>query len=185
MAAERDALLVRVVDEVATHGLADRSLRDVARAVGTSHRMLLYHFGSREGMVTAIVASIEAAQRTTLRELAEQADSPAELIRALWEQVSSPELRPFVRLFFELVTHMADGTLTPGDLTTPWLSDSIEVAAALGVDYDPAEVRLGVATIRGLLIDVLTTGELELATESLERFIALLETRGNPAGSGR
>src|SRR5690606_34275015 len=103
MAAERDALLARVIAEVAAHGLADRSLRDLARAVGTSHRMLIYHFGSREGLIKAIVANTEEAQRRTLRELAERSTSPAELVRGLWQRVSSPELRPFVRLFFELV----------------------------------------------------------------------------------
>jgi AcrR family transcriptional regulator len=180
MAAERDALLARVIDEVAAHGLADRSLRDLARAVGTSHRMLIYHFGSREGLVGAIVTSTEEAQRRTLRQLAEQAATPAELIRALWQQVSAPELRPFVRLFFELVTHMSDGAPAASDLTAPWLANSAEAAAALGVDYDPADIRLGVAAVRGLLIDVLTTGELDLATESLERFIGMLEHPGRP-----
>ncbi len=140
--------------------------------------MLIYHFGSREGLIKAIVANTEEAQRRTLRELAERSTSPAELVRGLWQRVSSPELRPFVRLFFELVTHMSDGKPTAGDLTAPWLSVSADVAAAFGSDYDPADIRLGVAAVRGLLIDVLTTGEVGLATESVERFIALLEIRG-------
>ncbi|MEZ5140174.1 MAG: hypothetical protein R2711_15805 [Acidimicrobiales bacterium] len=43
----RRELLDRVLAHVAEQGLSDRSLRDLATAVGTSHRMLLYHFGSR------------------------------------------------------------------------------------------------------------------------------------------
>ena len=62
----RAELLDRVVADVAEHGLTDRSLRDIAAAVGTSHRMLLYHFGSRQGLVAAIVQSVEAAQRQLL-----------------------------------------------------------------------------------------------------------------------
>ena len=43
-------------------------LADVlAAAIGTSHRMLIYHFGSREGLVAAIVASVEAPQESSSR----------------------------------------------------------------------------------------------------------------------
>lgn len=144
--------------------------------------MLLYHFGSREGLVAAIVAAVESAQRTTLRELGGRAGSPAELIRGLWQQVSSEELRPFVRLFFESVTHIARAKSPADDLTTPWLTTTADATAVLGVDYDPAEIRLGVAVVRGLLIDVLATGETGPATESLERFITLLDRIDQESG---
>jgi AcrR family transcriptional regulator len=182
MASERDALLARVLDEVARRGITDRSLRELARAIGTSHRMLLYHFGSRGGLIAAIVGAVEAAQRVTLRELAGQAESPAQLIRDLWHQVSSDELRPFVRLFFESLAYASPGR--GGDqLTSPWLSDTGDVAVQLGVGWDPVDIRLGVATVRGLLIDVLATGDAGPATESLERFIALLEARASRQAS--
>src|SRR5204862_6013267 len=79
----RSVLLDRVVADVAEHGLTNRSLRDIAAAVGTSHRMLLYHFGSREGLVSAIVDAVEAAQRTLLRDLAAETSDPADLVLAL------------------------------------------------------------------------------------------------------
>src|SRR6478609_10415467 len=69
MTSPRDELTRRLVMEVAIHGLGDRSLRDLAAAVGTSHRMLLYHFGSRDGMVTAVVEMVEADQRAVLADL--------------------------------------------------------------------------------------------------------------------
>ena len=62
----RSELLDRIVDEVAQHGIGDRSLRDLAAAVGSSHRMLLYHFGSRAGLVAAIVVEVEARQRSLM-----------------------------------------------------------------------------------------------------------------------
>ncbi|WP_131810861.1 TetR/AcrR family transcriptional regulator, partial [Mycobacterium intracellulare] len=54
----RRQLLDALVTEFATGGIGDRSLRAVADAVGTSHRMLLHHFGSREGMLVAIVEEV-------------------------------------------------------------------------------------------------------------------------------
>lgn len=164
----RSKLLERIMEEVGANGLADRSLRDVAAAVGSSHRMLLFHFGSRSGLVSAIVETVEAAQRELLAELADRVAGPSELVLALWEQVSSAELRPFVRLFFECVA------LTEGQgLTDPWLEVADIVADKLGITLDHTELRMGVALTRGLLIDVLATGDAAEATKSIERFVEI------------
>ncbi len=174
----RSKLLDRIVDEVGRNGLADRSLRGLATAVGSSHRMLIFHFGSRAGLITAIVEAVESAQRDLLAELAEQASSPSELVMLLWERVSSAELRPFVRLFFECVA-LAD----QGDLTDSWIDVAETVADKLGVIVDGTELRLGVAVSRGLLIDVLTTGDATAATRSIERFIEIWDPDNRPSSA--
>ena len=177
----REMLLSRVIDEVAAHGLTDRSLRDLAAAAGTSHRMVLYHFGSRDGLVAAIVEEIEARQRAVMGELAAECTDPAELVRAMWRRVSSPELLPFVRLFFESLA--ATTRARDVSLTTPWLDDGRAVARLLGAPADPVELRLGIAVTRGLLIDVLAGGDVDAATESLERFLELWQA--SPAERGQ
>ena len=48
-------LLEKVTDHVLEHGLIGLSLRPVAAAVGTSDRMLIYHFTSRDALVSAVV----------------------------------------------------------------------------------------------------------------------------------
>ena len=164
----RSTLLLRLLAEVGTNGLADRSLRDIARAIGTSHRMLTYHFGSRAGLVEALVRSVESAQREMLTTLAAKADNPDDLMLALWKQVSSVELRPFVRLFFECVA------LTGGaGLTDPWVALSTGIAEKFGMHDDETSIRLAVAVSRGLLIDVLADGDIEKGTRSIERFVAM------------
>ena len=130
--------------------------------------MLLYHFGSRAGLVSAIVESVESAQRALLAELAPDATGPHDLAMKLWRQVSAPEMLPFVRLFFECVAATGGA-----GLTDPWLDVSADASEAVGQEADPDELRLGVAVTRGLLIDVLATGEAELATRSFERFLEL------------
>src|SRR5262245_62078955 len=59
----RQRLLDAAIDHVAAHGIGDLSLRELAAAIGTSHRMLIYHFGSKEGLLVAIVDEVEARQR--------------------------------------------------------------------------------------------------------------------------
>src|SRR3954466_2229959 len=157
-ASARDQLLARVVAFAAADGIAGRSLREIAQGVGTSHRMLIYHFGSREGLLAAIVASIEAQQRAVLAEISARWDGPLEVRVGLGEQLPRPELLPFVRLFFEVFGLVAQGT--PGteglreSLTGPWLADAAVVSERLGLASGPAEFRLGVAVTRGLLLDL-------------------------------
>jgi AcrR family transcriptional regulator len=171
----RDALLERVVDHVANHGLSDTSLRELSAAVGTSHRMLLYHFGSRDGLVAAIVASMEVRQRSVLEALAAGAESPRSVIERQWALLTQPELRPFVALFFEVLALAVHGR--PGtegflaDLTGPWLDLAERLGAQLGIATSRDELRLGVAVSRGLLIEVLATGDVAGPTRSLERFL--------------
>ena len=100
--AARSELIDRLVEHAASNGLTDTSLRDLAAAVGTSHRMLNYHFGSRAGVVAAVVERIESQQRDALAEIAAEATSTTEIIERQWAQLSDPALAPFIRLFFEV-----------------------------------------------------------------------------------
>lgn len=167
----REALLDRVIAAAMRDGLADRSLRDLAQAADTSHRMLLYHFESRAGLVSAVVERVERAQREAVVEMSADAIDSSDLIRRLWAQVSSDELRPLVRLFFDCVA------ATGGEgLTDPWLELGGHISEKVGEAFETDMLRLGVAVTRGLLIDVLATGDTEPATRSLERFIELWES---------
>jgi AcrR family transcriptional regulator len=51
----REELLDMVLDHVLDHGLIGLTLRPLAAAVGTSDRMLIYHFGNRDALVSAVV----------------------------------------------------------------------------------------------------------------------------------
>src|SRR5262249_4478203 len=62
----RDRLLGAAVRHAMDWGIADLSLRQLAAAIGTSHRMLLYHFGSREGLLIAVTRAVEEQHRTAL-----------------------------------------------------------------------------------------------------------------------
>jgi AcrR family transcriptional regulator len=180
MPSARDELLARVIDYVATNGIIDSSLRELAAGIGTSHRMLIYHFGSREGLVAAIVSRIEEQQRIALDEMASSAQSPTELVRTQWATLTTPELLPFIRLFFEVFAYASRGRQGTEDLlanlTEPWIEVGTQIAARMGIDADEAELRLGVAVSRGLLMEVLAGTPIGAATESLERYLTMWES---------
>src|SRR5262245_580040 len=80
----KQELLDAVAAEVARGGIGDRSLREIGAAVGTSHRMLIHHFGSREGLLTEVVRKVEADQRLFLESL--QLD-PEQALDQMWARV--------------------------------------------------------------------------------------------------
>jgi AcrR family transcriptional regulator len=173
--ARRKELLDALIDAFAGGGIGGRSLRDVAAAVGTSHRMLLHHFGSRDELLLAIVEEVERRQAATLVDLP---DDAAAAFTAMWSDVRRPELRPFERLFFECYARGAQGEepftrLLPAAVDA-WLAD-VEVATAGATDR--ATARLGLAVTRGLLLDLVATGDEDGVDAAAARFGALLRRR--------
>src|SRR5215813_11049905 len=171
----RKRLLAAAVAHALDAGIADLSLRQLAAAIGTSHRMLLYHFGSREGLLVAVTQAVEEQQRAALLE----SDTTTHDARRSWARLSDPGLWPQERLFFELYAYALRGR--PG--TEGFLDGIVEswvapVAAALveagaGERTARADARLGVAVVRGLLLDLLATGDRAGTTAAYERFLQL------------
>jgi len=168
----RRALLDAVIDDAGRNGIGGRSLRDLAAAAGTSHRMLIHHFGSREELLLAVVEEVERRQVATLADL--PAD-PADAVAATWADVRRPELRPFERLFFECYARGAQGEepftrLLPGAIGG-WLDAAVD---ASGGTVDRAQVRLLLAVTRGLLLDLAATDDEQGVDEAAEVFVELL-----------
>ncbi len=86
---------------VLQHGLNGLSLRPLAAALGVSARLPLYHFGSKEGLVTEVLAAVASQQQTLLGSLGAETD-PLARFDALWARLTSPEFMPFLRSLFEV-----------------------------------------------------------------------------------
>ena len=168
----RRELLDALIDAVAAGGIGGRSLREIAQAVGTSHRMLLHYFGSRDELLLAIVEEVERRQAATL------ADLPAtgsEAFAAMWADLRRPELRPFERLFFECYARGAQGE-APFTRLLPAAVDGWLDAVDERTDgrADAGMARLGLAVTRGLLLDLVATGDDAGVDAAADRFAALL-----------
>ena len=153
----RAALLDELIVAFSQGGIGSRSLRDVAAAVGTSHRMLLHHFGSREELLLSIVTEVERRQ---VSRFTEHPRDTRGAVLAMWADVRRPELRPLERLFFECYARAAQGEV-PFDQMVPgavegWLAQ-VEERVPGGANSPMA--RLCLAAIRGLLLDLVATGD--------------------------
>jgi AcrR family transcriptional regulator len=176
----RARLLAAVIGYIQQAGVSDLSLRELAAAIGTSHRMLLYHFGSREGLLVAVVQSVEEAQRAFLADLiSDPRASRTEVMRSMWQRLADPSLWPNERLFFELYAQALQGR--PGtrgmlqDVVDAWVRPMADYARQHNLDVAAAEAdtRLGVAVMRGLLLDLLATGDRAAVDRAFERYLAL------------
>ncbi|MFF1769049.1 TetR/AcrR family transcriptional regulator [Streptomyces sp. NPDC058249] len=178
---DRRAQLVNAaVDYVAAHGIADLSLRGLGAAIGVSHRMLIHYFGSKEHLLLEIVRTSEQRQRDLLSRLSlEPGLSPADAARLLWQQLTDPRLAGQERLFFEICGHALRGRpeATPvlEGLVNDWLEPLVAAEVAAGTDPLVARnrARLGLATVRGLLLDLLATGDRDGVDAAMEDFLRL------------
>ncbi|ANY10361.1 hypothetical protein AFB00_24650 [Pseudonocardia sp. HH130630-07] len=177
--APRDRLVHAAVEHFAEAGVADRSLRAIAAALGTSHRMLIYHFGSREGLLAAVVAAVESGQRETLAALTADPDAePAEVVRRFWTTITADAAR-YGPLFFELSAHAMHGRAHAEPLARtvvePWLEPLAALFRRVGVPPEEAllRARLGLGVARGLLHDALVTGDMAGADAAVGVFIDL------------
>jgi AcrR family transcriptional regulator len=178
----RARLLTATISHLETHGLSDVSLRELARGIGTSHRMLIYHFGSREGLLVAVVKAIEAAQLDALAGLATDANlEPGEAIRTLWARLADPSMWPHERLFFEVYGQALQGRAGAVDLLDDIVESWVRSGAAYWEQYGatPAEARskarLGLAVVRGLLLDLLATGDRQGTDAAIESYIQVVQ----------
>jgi AcrR family transcriptional regulator len=173
-------LLNAVIEHFSTDGLADQSLRHIAAALGTSHRMLIYHFGSKEALLVEVARAVE--ERTMAQFAAVGGTDQAtaeEVIRLMWAHVADPSLADFECLFFALYGRALQGDERMRPLLEEnierWLEANVAVAAAQGVPAETARVhaRLGLAVTRGLLLDLLATGDRAGTDAALDAFARL------------
>jgi AcrR family transcriptional regulator len=176
----RRRLLDAAIDYVAGHGISDLSLRRLADALGTSHRMLIHHFGSKGGLWVAIVREVEARQLAGIGDIAaDPTTSFADATRAWWRHISDPALWPNERLFFEVYGQGLQGRGPAAELldgiVDSWLEPAAAMAVAMGLPEEQATpfARLGIAVTRGLLLDLLATGDREGVDAAMEHWIAL------------
>jgi AcrR family transcriptional regulator len=164
-------LLDRVITYLADAGVGDRSLRQIAAGAGTSHRMLIYHFGTRDGLLVEVVRAVEERQRVALAEL--RAHTPREMALEFWRRLSDPALAPYERLFFELYGAALAGqeSVAPvlDGIVTSWLADESRFAG-----LPLARARMALAFTRGALLDLLASGDRAGVDASVQAFIDLV-----------
>lgn len=111
MAQAKQAMVQAMVAHVLQHGIADASLRPLARAAGTSDRMLIYHFGSKQALIAEILIALTALFGQTLdaQVSASRAASRTECLSQLAPISRSAQMRPVMRVWMQILAAAAAG----------------------------------------------------------------------------
>lgn len=172
----RSKLVERGVDYVCQFGLADLSLRPLAKAIGTSASLLLYHFGSKDELIMEIIKAGRDRQTGMMAALDLDGVSDREATRKIWKVLSSPKWAALWRLFFEVyVLALQDEERFPGFLESAvndWLS-ALAPGAKSAYDYARATVML--AAFRGFILDFAATGDRKRLDCAVDLFIDMYE----------
>jgi AcrR family transcriptional regulator len=170
------------IDYVMQHGFAGASLRPMAKKLGTSARMLVYHFGSREALMREVLMGIREREDAVIRGWFEQHQKRrtppnlAKFLRWYWQRMGAPEARPIALLIFELYAlALRDPAAYPGVLPDPiayWRG--LWHRAGLGARAD-VEATLLLAATRGLLLDVTATGDRVRVSKALRLLANFIE----------
>ncbi|MGB3185088.1 MAG: TetR family transcriptional regulator [Ornithinimicrobium sp.] len=175
----RAQLLGQAVEWFAHHGVGETSLRTLAAGIGTSHRMLNYHFGSREGLLGAVVEAVEQAEQQGLAELLSTTDDPFEAGALFWSRVAD-RAEVFAPLFFELSTHAMHRRPHAEGLRA-WLNSGWTDAITDGyvrAGVDPMRARTlalqSLAMARGLLFEVAVTQDRAAADIAMARWTVMV-----------
>lgn len=166
--ARRAELLDRAVDYVCRNGLAELSLRPLAKAVGSSPRVLLYYFGSKEALVVEIIHRGRARQQAMMAELKPKSRAAGDVARALWREWSKPEWEPLTRLSLEVYTMaLNDPSRFPG-----FLDASINEWLTALRGCTKTEATILIAGFRGFLLDLLATHDRARIDRAVDRWIS-------------
>lgn len=169
---------------VLANGLADVSLRPLATAIGSSPRVLLYLFGSKDGLVRTLLARARADELRMLKQLGNDnaGVSFSQAVARVWEWLADAAHRDLLALWLE---GYARSLTDPGG---PWSGFAAQTVTdwltVLGEFQPPAERRTpggiarssaALALLRGALLDLLATGDLARIDAALRQQISSLE----------
>jgi AcrR family transcriptional regulator len=171
----KQRLLDACTDHALEHGLPDR-LEPLATAAGTSARMLIYHFGTRDTLLRAVLANARQRQLETFGALlrARPGEPYPTTLTGAWAAMTGPDGQPFLRMFAQsrdspVLRLWPDFGRTA---TTDWLAPLADGLRTIG---RPELATLVLAVIRGLLMDLDATADTARTGDAFHRFVGTLE----------
>ena len=168
-------LKMAIVRYLALHGLSDLSLRPLAKAVGSSPRVLLYYFGSKENMVSEVLAEVRRQQASNYAEI--HGRNLHEEYWMVWKRMSAPDSARMFRLFFEAYGIALRRPKAYRSFLRSTVEDWLRMIAdplwREGYTCDDARAFATVmlAGLRGFMLDLCNTGERKRVDRAVEMWL--------------
>ena len=176
-------LLDAIVGYLVKHGVADVSLRPLAKAVGSSPRVLLYYFGSKEKLLAQAIRRLRDLQRAGFGKLRDaRYENPSDACRAIWQEMSAPESLAMFQLSLETFTlalrHRRQFAQFLSTSVEDWLQFMSQSPIRQGARPEDARAfaTVVIAGFRGFLLDYCATRDRKRIDQAVEMWIGTLNT---------
>src|SRR5215469_16694518 len=174
----REDLLNASIEYLLENGVADLSLRPLAAKVGSKARLLVYHFGSKDALITdAMLVVRERVQANFAALVREGRDQkPSQIVQNFWAWATSKQHERYLRLFFEvhglaLQNPKQYGRYLEGAFTT-WVElMGAVLPAKLSRSKRSSLASMAVGTVVGVMLDYLSTGDKKRTSDALAEFV--------------
>jgi AcrR family transcriptional regulator len=185
----RQRLLEAAVHYVLRHGVGGLSLRPMAKEIGTTARMLMHHFGSKETLVAEVLLAIEQGFAERTAAYIGDDHSVSYTLGRMWSETAAPAMEPALRAMFEV---WGQALVQPAlyrsfleSLTEPWINLLRRRLEQSGLKDAEATVlaTLAVGAFQGLHLVRLTSGDdgrSEKALRALLRWLDAASAKDGP-----
>ena len=167
----REQLLHSCLAAFVRAGTLDLSLDSLAKAAGSSKRMLIHYFGGREAIEEVAMVLLEERLRARFRASAFPLGASLQaVVAALWEQTTSPESRGVVRLAMDLTRRSWSGS----ERARRFFEEQQRLWADLLREFlpDAAAVEALLQMFQGAMLVYLVTGDRERGQRALDRLVS-------------
>jgi AcrR family transcriptional regulator len=175
-------LLDEIVRYILRHGVAELSLRPLAKGVGSSPRVLLYYFGSKEELIVKALARLREGQRQMLGGMRQaRYERPSDSCRAIWKQMSAPASEPLFRFFLETFALALRHPKRYGDFLHSAVEDWLNFIAAPMIEKGHsgtaarAFATVVLAGFRGFMLDYSATHDRERLDRAVDQWLESLD----------
>jgi AcrR family transcriptional regulator len=177
----RQKLLERAVQYVLRHGVGGLSLRPMATDIGTTARMLMHHFGSKEALVADVLVAIEHGFVQRTASYIGEDRSVSFTLNRMWSETAAPAMDSALRAMFEV---WGQALVRPSryesfleSLTEPWIDMLRRRFEHAGHKAADAAIlaTLAVGAFQGLQLVRLTSGDGARSAAALKTLMQWLD----------
>jgi AcrR family transcriptional regulator len=174
---KKQELLEQCLANAIEVGVLDASINAIAQRIGTSGRMLVYHFGSKQELERQIISLLEIRLREKLWSF--QSDAPegdtclTETLLAMWQHLTSPEMNGLLKLTMELNQRAIQGDLATQNFLEHESQQWVDSLSALTNDR-----TIGLALFylfQGAILDFLTTGNSQRGQAAITALLKIIQ----------
>jgi AcrR family transcriptional regulator len=184
MSSRKDELRVAALNYLLEHGVANVSLRPMAAQLGTSARILMFHFNSKEGLLQEVLQELHSRLQSSFSRMSSDKSSARRFapLKRFWNWATKKQNFPYLQLFYEVQIVAAQNPAEYRRYLTKVSLDwqAIAMQALSESVRSEAMSTLCIAVFDGLLLEMINTGDRARLTRALDHFIAMASASKRP-----